>query len=150
MKESRFEMPVKYDTDKDRMDVVAVCIESALELLGLNISIKTSIKNVSGKDWIEFLFAERIIKMDIKDRITREWLEARRRDFTFNSVLLGKKEIEELKASEDKFDEESIEDWRKTTIKMVPIDEKEYLSIANILDINEPAHTLNLKREELK
>lgn len=56
MKESRFEMPIKHSTDKDRMDVVAVCIESALELLGLSISVKTSIKNISGQDRIEFLF----------------------------------------------------------------------------------------------
>ena len=57
MKESRFEMPIKYDTDKDRMDVVAACIESALELLDLNISVKTSVKYIPGKDRIEFLFS---------------------------------------------------------------------------------------------
>jgi len=85
--------------------------------------------------------------MDIKDRIMKEWLEAQRRGFIFNSVLLGKKEVEELKASVDEFDEESIEDWRKTTIKMVSVDEEEYLNIANVLDTNEPAHTLNLKKE---
>ena len=56
MKESSFEMPIKYDTDKDRMDVVAVCIESVLESFGLNISVKTSIKNMPEGDRIEFLF----------------------------------------------------------------------------------------------
>jgi len=86
--------------------------------------------------------------MDIKERITKEWLEAKRRDFVFNSILLGKKEVEELKASEDKIDEESIENWRKTTINMVQVDEEEHLSIANVLDTNEPAHTLNLKKED--
>lgn len=99
-----------------------------------------SYKKIDGRD-------ERRINMNIKDKIMREWLEARRRGFIFNSVLLGKKEIEELKVSGDKFDEESIEDRRKTTIKMVPVDEKEHLSIANVLDTNEPAHTLNLKKE---
>lgn len=85
--------------------------------------------------------------MGIKERITKEWLEAQRRNFIFNSVLLGKKEVEELKASEDKFDDKSIEDWRKTTLKMVAVDEEEHLSIANVLDTDEPAHTLNLKKE---
>lgn len=85
--------------------------------------------------------------MDIKNRIMRKWLEARRRSFVFNSILLGKKEAEELKASGDKFDGESIEDRRKITLKIVAVDEEEHLSIANVLDTNEPAHILNLKKE---
>lgn len=56
MKDITIDMPIKYGTDKDRMDVLAASIEVALKALGLNISVKTSIKTVSGGNNIEFLF----------------------------------------------------------------------------------------------
>jgi len=59
MKDITVDMPIKYSTDKDRMDVLAASIEVALEALGLGVSVKTSIKNTSEKNWIEFLFARK-------------------------------------------------------------------------------------------
>jgi len=69
--------------------------------------------------------------MDVTDRIAREILNARRQNFTFNSILLGKQEILELKNIKSDLDEDEVELSRDMPV--IHVNEKFHISVANVL-----------------
>lgn len=89
--------------------------------------------------------------MSIKDEIMKKMLDAKRKNFDFNTVLLGGSEYKALLGERSALtpdEKESIrKDWDKYSIQIIKVNEPSHLSIANVLDTNEPAHTLNLKKE---
>jgi hypothetical protein len=77
--------------------------------------------------------------MKINNRITKLIISAKRSDFEFTHLLIGEKEYEEMKNIEPDLSEEKEKEIRKYPehvwdLKVIRVNEPEYLEICNVLD----------------
>ncbi len=78
--------------------------------------------------------------MDIKDRINRMMVEAKRHNFKFTHLVVGKKEYKEIKNMDTSWmTDEDREAIKKTvdnewTLKIINTDEDEGMQICNVFD----------------